>query len=117
MFSSLKVGTQHNVGGVFHIPLFSLFFKQAEKLFFWLEHILPYSTNGTHPIFRKIFESCSRFNSAIRVSLCRVIHIPTYCADIFFHMVPLLKNGVSEFTFIISMALLKKQLGISPSLP
>ena len=53
----------------------------AEELFFF-KHVLAYATKWTDPIIREVFESCSRGDSVVGISDCRVILITACTADV-----------------------------------
>lgn len=51
-----------------------------------LEVFLSYSAERAYPVCRKILKRCSRSDSAVLVTYCRVIHIPADYAYILFHV-------------------------------
>ena len=57
----------------------------GRPLFNDLEIFLAYSAQRAHPICRKVFESCSRFDPAVRITYCRIIFISADNANVLFH--------------------------------
>lgn len=67
--------------------LYFQMFGLSELLFNELKHIFTYAAKRAYPIIRKIFESCSRSNSAIRIAYFGVVNPLTYSANVLFHLV------------------------------
>ena len=56
-----------------------------------IEILFAYSANWAGPIFGNILERCARSDAAIRVAYCRIIDPRTYCANILFHIIIVVK--------------------------
>jgi len=67
-------------------------FHESDNL---LEHILGYATYRATPIIRDIFESCSRSNSVLRITLLGVICVTTRVAEILIHNEVLLSDKLN----------------------
>ena len=58
---------------------------RLDHLFYRLELLLACSAYRTNPIIRKVLESCSRSNSCILITYCRIILVSADCTNIFLH--------------------------------
>ena len=56
-------------------------------LFLRLEIVLADSAQRAYPVCRKVFEGCSRSDSAVFIAYCRIIDISAYNTNILFHFV------------------------------
>lgn len=54
-------------------------------LFHWLEVFFAYSAQWANPVCRKIFKCCSRSDSAVFVTDCRIIYISADYTYVLFH--------------------------------
>ena len=55
-------------------------------LFLDLEVFFAYSAKWAYPVCREVLECCSRLDSAVRVSYCRIINVSADDANVFFHL-------------------------------
>ena len=56
----------------------------ADELRFF-KHVLAYAADRAYPILGEVFESCSRGDSVVGISDCRIILIATCTADVLIH--------------------------------
>jgi hypothetical protein len=61
------------------------------EVLFRLKLVFGRSADRADPVVGKVFEFGSGFNAAIRITGCRIIHIPAYSTDVSFH-------GLSSFS-------------------
>jgi hypothetical protein len=79
----------------------------------FFKHVFSYSAQRTHPILRDIVKSCSRHNTAVRISLFRIIDVPAGRTYVFIHSTISLKSISHAYLYYPSMAYYNKFLQYS----